>query len=102
MAFFAVSEVVKATSFGKFPVKFPVSRENEQSTAPSALLRQPASPSSRESYRDVVRKPAVSGLVAIGARSLGAEFDKLKPEFIAAQPASGAARAAEGCMCWSK
>ena len=30
--------------FAKFPVKFPVSRQNGQSRAPSALPRQPVSP----------------------------------------------------------
>ena len=34
----------KPHDFAKFPVKFPVSRENGQSRGPSALLRQPISP----------------------------------------------------------
>ena len=44
--------------------------------APSALPRQPASPVSGDFPYDLARKPAVGGLVAIGVKSLGDEFDK--------------------------
>jgi hypothetical protein len=62
--------------FAKFPVKFPVSRETGQSRGPSALLRQPASPGSRDFHLNLARKPAVRWLVALRAESLRAEFDK--------------------------
>jgi hypothetical protein len=37
-----VSQAAKAAIFAKFPVKFPVSRENKQSKVLTALGRQPA------------------------------------------------------------
>ena len=61
----------RSHDFAKFPVKFPVSRENGRSREPSALLRQPASPISAVPLADYARKrkntgtfacPAVSGL----------------------------------------
>ena len=61
--------------FAKFPVKFPVSRENGRSRGPSALLRQPASPVSRYFLYNVAKKPAVSGLLALGGKSLCLKFD---------------------------
>jgi hypothetical protein len=43
---------------------------------PSTLRRQPTSQVSRDIHFNVARKPAVGGLVAIRAQSLGAKFDK--------------------------
>jgi hypothetical protein len=45
-----VFEAPEAAIFSKFPVKLPVSWDNEQSRRPSALRRQPAVP--------VVKRPA--------------------------------------------
>ena len=56
----------QSRDFAKFPVKFPVSRENGQSRGPSALLRQPPSPGSRDFPYNVAMKPAVSGPLASG------------------------------------
>ena len=41
------------------------SRENGKSRGPSALLRQPESPGSRDFHFNLARKPAVRGLVAV-------------------------------------
>ena len=65
----------RSHDFAKFPVKFPVSRENGQSMGPSALRRQPASPVSRDFSFNVVRKPAVGGLLASGKQSPSTKFD---------------------------
>jgi hypothetical protein len=72
----------RSHDFAKFPVKFPVSRENGQSRGRSALLRQPTSPISRDSLYDVAQKPAVGGLLALGGESPVAKFDV----FLAAVP----------------
>ena len=65
----------KSHDFAKFPVKFPVSRENGQSRVSSALRRQPTSPGSRDFPYKVAGKPGVGGLLAIGGESLRSEFD---------------------------
>jgi len=55
----------QSLDFAKFPVKFPVSRENGQSRAPSALLRQPRSTVSTISECVARIKAAVRGLLAL-------------------------------------
>ena len=72
-----VSSLWRASSddFAKFPVKFPVSRENGQSRGLSALRRQPASPVSTLCQASLGKNPAVGGLLALGGESLGPEFD---------------------------
>jgi hypothetical protein len=59
----------------KFPVKFPVRREDRQSRGASALLRQPASPVSRVFPNNIAEKPAVGGLLALAGESPGGEID---------------------------
>ena len=64
----------RGRDFAKFPVKFPVSRENEQSRGLPALRRQPTSPIFRDFPDNVAKKPAVGGLLALGGESPGAKF----------------------------
>ena len=64
--------VPKCDKFTKFPVKFPVSRENRQSRGPPALRRQPSSPVSSVFYFNVARKAAVGWHVAVRVRALSA------------------------------
>ena len=66
----------RSHDFAKFPVKFPVSRENGQSSGPSALLRQPTSPASRDVPMNLAGKPADTGLLAQRVESLGTGLDK--------------------------
>ena len=56
--------------FEKFPVKFPVSRENEQSRGDSSLPRQPSGTVFEVFPYNAAKKPAGRGLLASGKYSV--------------------------------